>query len=217
MHNTVTEVSAGDQSYILNGFGIGKVLCYLIAFLFNNELVGKRIQFFTDGHTTLNKMIVRIFAWYANMGIILDWYHLVKKCKEQLSMGMKGRDVRNTILQQMMPLLWLGLTDRAIVLLSEIKNTDIKNRSAIKKLKAYLVRNSPYIPCYVVRKEPGLRNSSNRGEKANDLIVSGRQKDKGMSQSKVGSVALASLAALKRNNEYVNWFKNREIQFKFAT
>ena len=27
--------------------------------------------------------------------LILDWYHLEKKCKEQLSIGMKGRDVRN--------------------------------------------------------------------------------------------------------------------------
>jgi len=35
--------------------------------------------------------------------------------------------------------------------------------------------------------------------KANDLIVSGRQKDNGMSWSKTGSVTLASLTALKRN------------------
>ncbi len=216
VHNTVTEVSEGDRSYILNGFGIGKVICYLIAFLFNNNLIGKRIQFFTDGHTILNKTIIRIFAWYPNMGIILDWYHLVKKCKEQLSMGMKGRDVRNTILKQMMPLLWFGQTDRAIRLLSEIKGTDIKNRSAIEKLKAYLKRNSLYIPCYVIRKELGLRNSSNRGEKANDLVVSDRQKHNGMSQSKKGSVALASLSALKRNCEYMIWFEKRKIEFKFA-
>jgi len=217
VHNTVIEVTEGDRSYILNGFGIGKVICYLIAFLFNNNLIGKRIQFFTDGHTILNKTIIRIFEWYPNMGIILDWYHLVWKCKEQLSMGMKGRDVRNAILKQMMPFLWLGQTDRAIRLLSEIKDTDIKSGSAIEKLKAYLERNSPYIPCYVIRKELGLRNSSNRGEKANDLVVSDRQKHNGMSWSKKGSVALAFLSALKRNCEYMRWFEKREIKFKFAT
>ena len=132
-------------------------------------------------------------------------------------MGMKGRDVRNAILRQLMPLLWLGQTDEAIKPLSEIKDTDIKKKSAMEKLIAYLKRNFPYIPCYMVRKELGLRNSSNRGEKANDLVVSGRQKHNGMSWSKKGSVALASLSALKINCEYMIWFEKRKIEFKFAT
>ncbi len=58
VHNTVVEVSKADQSYILNGYGIRTVLCYLTAFLFNNNLMGRRIQFFTDGHTILNAMII---------------------------------------------------------------------------------------------------------------------------------------------------------------
>ncbi|MCP4156873.1 MAG: hypothetical protein GY757_54675 [bacterium] len=40
VHNTVAEVSAADRSYILNGHGIRTVLCYLTAFLFNNDLSG---------------------------------------------------------------------------------------------------------------------------------------------------------------------------------
>jgi len=216
VHNTVAEVSKADQSYILNGYGIRTVLCYLIAFIFNNNLIGCRIQFFTDGHTTLNAIIFKCFSWYANIGIILDWYHLVKKCKELLSMGMKGRDLRNGVLDMLLPLLWQGLTDRAIALIGDIDSADIKNRSAIEKLKKYLRRNAPYIPCYAIRKELGLRNSSNIGEKANDLVVSDRQKHNGMSWSKAGSVALASLSALKRNNEYMKWFKKRVIEMKFA-
>ncbi len=216
VHNTVAVVSKADQSYILNGYGIRTVLCYLIAFIFNNNLIGKRIQFFTDGHTTLNTIIFKCFAWYANVGIILDWYHLDKKCKEMLSMGMKGRDLRNAILERLLPLLWLGLTDRAIDLISDIDSADIKNRAAIEKLIKYLRRNTPYIPCYAIRKVIGLRNSSNRGEKGNDLIVSDRQKHNGMSWSKEGSVALASLAALNRNKEYKRWFEKREIEMKLA-
>ncbi len=216
VHNTVAVVSKADQSYILNGYGIRTVLCYLIAFIFNNNLIGRRIQFFTDGHTTLNAIIFKCFAWYANIGIILDWYHLVKKCKELLSMGMKGRDLRNRVLDKLLPLLWLGLTDRAIALIGDIDSADIKNRSVIEKLKKYLRRNAPYIPCYAIRKVFGLRNSSNIGEKANDLVVSDRQKHNGMSWSKAGSVALASLSALKRNNEYMRWFQKREIEMKFA-
>jgi hypothetical protein len=39
------------------------------------------------------------------------------------------------------------------------------------------------IPVYAVRRQLGLRNSSNRGEKANDLLVAARQKHNGMSWS----------------------------------
>jgi len=46
---------------------------------------------------------------------------------------------------------------------------------------SYLKRNTPYIPCYAIRKELGLRNSSNIGEKMNGLVVSNRQKHNGMS------------------------------------
>ncbi len=146
VHNTVAEVSYADQNYILNGYGIRTVLCYLTALLFNNNLIGKRIQFFTDGHTILNSAIIKYFSWYANIGIILDWYHSVKKCKERLSMGMKGGDLRNTVLERLLPLLWRGLTDRAIALLCDIDRAEIKNMAVIEKLKEYLRRNMPYIP-----------------------------------------------------------------------
>ena len=108
VHNTIAHVCKQDQSYALNGHGIRTVLCYLIAFIFNNDLLGNRMQFFTDGHKTLNETILKCFYWYANIGIILDWYHLDKKCKEQLSMAMKGRVVRNDFLEHLMPLLWRG-------------------------------------------------------------------------------------------------------------
>jgi len=55
--------------------------------LFHNGLTGDRIQFFTDGHKVLNDAIFKRFSWYKNIGIILDWYHLEKKCKEQLSIA----------------------------------------------------------------------------------------------------------------------------------
>jgi hypothetical protein len=84
----------------------------------------------------------------------------------------------------------------------------IKNQDVCNNLINYLKRNQPYIPCYAVRKKLGLRNSSNIGEKMNDLIVSNRQKHNGMSWSRSGSVALATLTALKRNKEYVNWFED---------
>jgi hypothetical protein len=38
-----------------------------------------------------------------------------------------------------------------------------------------------------------------------------------MSWSKDGSVALASVTALKKNKEYKKWFQEGEIEFKLAS
>ena len=61
------------------------------------------------------------------------------------------------------------------------------------------------------------RQGEDRGEKANDLIVADRQKHHGMSWSKFGSVALASVTALKKNKEYKKWFQEEELEFKLAS
>ncbi len=84
------------------------------------------------------------------------------------------------------------------------------------ELIAYLERNRPYIPCYEMRKQLGLRNSSAIGEKMNDLVVAERQKHNGMSWSKEGSVALASITAMKRNSESRKWFAERELNFRLV-
>lgn len=47
----------------------------------------------------------------------------------------------------------------------------------------------------------------------NDLVVSERQKHNGMSWSVSGSVALASLAALARNNESALWFEEGNVEY----
>jgi hypothetical protein len=216
VHDTVVHVEKDGKSYILTGSGMAQVLRILLAFLFHNDLVGYRFQFFTDGHTILNATILKFFVWYTNLAIILDWYHLEKKCKEKLSLALTGRHIRNAILEQLEPLLWYGFVDDAVEFLGGIEEGMIKNLKALDELLAYLRRNRPYIPCYAVRKELGLRNSSNIGEKMNDLVVSDRQKHNGMSWSKEGSVALASITALIRNHEYALWFEQGDIAFKLA-
>jgi hypothetical protein len=67
--------------------------------------MGYRIQFFVDGQRVLQDSIINFFSWYINIGIILDWYHLEKKCKEQLSLALKGRHIRNEILETLTDLL----------------------------------------------------------------------------------------------------------------
>ena len=215
VQNTVIHVEKGGQSYILNGDGVLCGLRLLLAFFLHNDLLRRKLIFFVDGHS-LYSAVLQFFSWHENLAVILDWYHLKKKCKELVSMVMKGRDLRNTVLEKLTPLLWHGLVDQAIIYLESLPESEIKNEEERLHLMRYLAKNRPMIPVYAIRKELGLRNSSNRGEKANDLLVADRQKHNGMSWSKPGSVSLASVTALKKNKEYPKWFRERELEFKLA-
>ena len=135
-HNTIAHVENGDKKYTLNGQNTNSVLLFIMAFCFRNSLIGTRLQFFTDGHRMLNKAILKAFSWYHNIGIILDWYHLRKKCKEKLSMAMRGREIRNEVLEQLMPMLWHGLTEKAIDFLNETQTSLIKNQTRMAELIA---------------------------------------------------------------------------------
>ena len=217
VYNTIAHIAHADKSYIINGQGVANVLRLVLAFLLRSHLLMYNLLFFVDGQRALYTTILSAFAWLTSFQIVLDWYHLKKRCKEQLSMALKGRVIRNALLDELLPCLWHGCVDRAIALLQSVDPTNIKNQKALTALIGYLERNRPYIPCYSVRKHLGLRNSSNRGEKANDLVVSDRQKHNGMSWSKPGSVALATVTALVRNKEYRQWFRTGTLSFGFAS
>jgi len=120
-------------------------------------------------------------------------------------------------LDKLLPILWLGNVDAAIAFLQAIQPALLKNGQTVDRLIGYFERNRAFIPCYALRKKLGLRNSSNKGEKANDLCVATRQKHNGMSWSKDGSVALATVTALHLNRESENWISRKQIQFKFAS
>jgi len=77
------------------------------------------------------------------------------------------------------------------------------------------LKKDPDTPCYALRQKLGLRVSSNLVEKANDLVVSNRQKHNGMSWSADGSTSLATLTTVRRNSEDMNWLLKHDISFTF--
>lgn len=216
VHNTVAHIQHEEKSYTVNGYGVLAVLRIILGYLLNNGVLRYRLQFFVDGQKTLQAAILGAFSWFTNMGLLLDWYHLEDKCKRQLSMAMKGKAIRNDVLEPLTRLLWYGMVEKAIAYLESLQDDVIKNPDELRVLIGYFERNQPYIPCYEVRKRLGLRNSSNIGEKMNDLLVSGRQKHRGMSWSQTGSATLAAIEALKRNDEYQTWFETGELKFTWA-
>ena len=213
-YTTIAHVEHDEASYVLAGKGTVEVLRMLLALLLHNGLWQEGLIFLADGQKTLQAAILRAFSWWGDIQLILDWYHLEKKCKEGLSLAMKGRDLRNSALKEVSHLLWHGLTDRAIQFLQALDADQIKNEKARNELIASLERCKPYIPCYAIRRQLGLRNASSIGEKMNDLVVSERQKHNGMSWSREGSVALAALTALVRNQEQDTWFDRETVELK---
>jgi len=212
----VAHIQKEATAYTLNGHGSVAVLRLVIAFLCFNDLLGYNLIFFVDGQRTLHAAIVAAFAWFRPVQIILDWYHLQKKCEQQLSLALAGRAIRNAVLEELLKLLWYGLVDRAIQYLQTLPADQIKNAVAFQVMIGYLERHKSCIPAYAVRQALGLRNSSNLGEKQNDLVVSERQKHNGMSWSKDGSVGLATLTAAIQNDEAPTWLKKGQMAFKLA-
>ncbi len=147
VYQTVAHLHQGNRSYTLNGRGIGTVLSLTLAFLLHNGLLKYNLLFFVDGQRSLNNSILALFAWFGPVQLILDWYHLEDKCKSLLGMALQGRDIRNQVLDQLLPLLWLGAVEQAIALLRAIETDHIKNQARLDELIGYFQRQQPYIPC----------------------------------------------------------------------
>jgi hypothetical protein len=206
---------ASSSSYVLNSSSVFCAFILLLGFLCENQLLGGTLVFFVDGARNLNTIIAEMFS-FINTKVILDWYHLRKKMEETLSLICNNRNYRNEMLQKIMPTLWRGDVDAAIMILKTIDMSMVKSEAKLNYLIGYLERVRVNIPNYMLRDALGLRNSSNRGEKSNDLIVANRQKHNGMSWSDAGSTTLASVAALLYNNELDNWIKNGTLSFKLV-
>jgi len=143
--NTVIHVENSIGKYHLNASSLFGALKMLLGFLLCNDSLKKQLVFFTDGARDIHNEINRIFG-FANYKIILDWYHLEKKCKELLSMALKGRDIRNEFLAELTPCLWFGNMDGAIRLLQNISPQKVKNHDKITELIGYFERVRGYVP-----------------------------------------------------------------------
>ena len=110
-----------------------------------------------------------------------------------ISLACTGREIRNRPVPALLRLLWFGLLDRAIDYLQALPASELKNHKPIERLIGYLERNRNAMPCYALRRQLRLPNSSNPVERSNNLVTARRQKHNGMSWSKAGSHALTAL------------------------
>ncbi len=215
-YNTVAHIENKKGQYSLVNQGTANILVIIVSFILHNELLNTNWIFFLDGQRSLYTTIIESLFWKSNYGFILDWYHLKKKCETQLSLAMNNRDKRNEMLGKMLYYSWYGCIENVYEVIDKIPKDYIKNQDALRVLKGYYQRNYDYIPNYALRKKLSLRNSSNRAEKENDILIANRQKKNGMSWSKLGSNSLGILTSIKKNKETRSWLNNADIEFKIV-
>ena len=215
--NTVARLEQGSQKHFtLSGSSLGPVLRFVLAFLLSNDLLGGRVHVFTDGYKSLQHTILAFFTWHPQVWLLLDWYHLVKKFKEDLSLACRGRTIRNQHLRPLVRYLWYGLVTEAQQYLATIPANELKDTAPIERLQHYLDRNEGSIPCYALRHRLGLRNGSSPVESANNEVTARRQKRNGMRWSKGGSQALTALSVLVCNRCQALWVREHTIPLRFV-
>ena len=156
-----------------------------------------------------------IRAWFEGVelptkAMIVCWWHLRKRCYEQLSSGGGPKERRRELEKGLLGELWEGHVDTAVELLHGALEW-VRNPQAIRDLIGYLEKRRTYIPDYQQRQRAGLWIASNRVEKFNDWAVSERCKHRGMSWSPQGVLALAALEAARRNGELEAWRRDRML------
>ncbi len=214
--NTVARIEQEAKRFTLSGSNLGQVLRFVLAFLISNNLLGGRLHIFTDGYQSLQQTIVAFLAWHPRVWLVLDWYHLVKKFKEDLSRACRGRTLRNQHLHPLVRFLWYGMVTEAGQYLDTIPAEDLKDPPSIERLKKSLARNAGSIPCYALRSRLGLPNGSSPVESANNQVTARRQKRNGMSWSKAGSHALTALSVLVCNRCQAIWVREHTVPLRFV-
>ena len=93
----------------------------------------------------------------------------------------------------------------------ETERLQTKNATKLDELIAYLQARAAWIPNYRQRRIERKYIGSAHVEKANDLIVARRQKNRGMQWSEATSDALAALRTLMLNGGWERYWQQREV------
>lgn len=189
--------------YYISGENIAEEVEILV-----NRINPESITVIADGASWITKEIYNgVLKDFKNKRLILDYYHLQKKCKELLSMVCFGKSHKNKILVELMPLLWNGKVQEALNLLENLRD-NCRNKKKLSELIKYITKRQNTIPNYSDRRKKCLYIGSAIVEKANDLLVARRQKHSSMQWTRKGGDALLALKTIQLNKSWDNYWLN---------
>ncbi len=163
-----------------------------------------------DGTRWIRSFFTETLARIATKTMLLDWQHLKQKCYDLSSRICRRKAAKARFLHRLYRRLWRGDVPGALAVL-EAERPETKNEAKLDELIAYLQARQAWIPNYRQRRIARQYNSSAHVEKANDLIVARRQKNRGMQWSAETSDALAALRTLMLNGGWERYWQQREV------
>jgi hypothetical protein len=163
-----------------------------------------------DGACWIRQFFTERLAAFTHKELVLDWYHLVKKCYGLASMLCRGRKAKAALMGRIIPLLWRGQVDDALVQLESYR-PECRNPDRLDELVNYLAARKPYILNYKERRANRIYIGSGHAEKANDLIVARRQKHQGMHWNETTAAGLAALKTLVLNDAWDLYWLHRVV------
>ena len=161
----------------------------------------ERLIVIADGASWIRDFYSTDLALIALSELILDWYHLQKKCHQLLSMVCHGRKARKEVEEQLRPSLWQGDVEAASQLLEALR-PQARNEEKLDELIGYLTKHRAEIPNYDQRRVNCQFNGAGMVEKENDLLVSRRQKRRGMQWVPNGADVICALRTLWFNGQW---------------
>jgi hypothetical protein len=163
-----------------------------------------------DGARSLRTFFSDTLALIVGTTMLLDWHHLKQKCQDLSSQICRGKGAKAQLQRRLYRRLWRGDVSGAIAVL-EAERPKTKNEAKLDELNGYLQARAVWIPNERQRWLDRHSIGSAQVEKANDLIVARRQKNRGMQWSAATSDALAALRTLMLNGGWERYWKQREV------
>jgi hypothetical protein len=163
-----------------------------------------------DGARSLRSFFTDTLALISDKTMLLDWHHLKQKCLELSSRICRSKVTKAQLLRRLYRRLWRGDVPGALTVL-EAERGETKNEAKLDELIAYLQARQAWMVNYRQRRIARQHISSGDVEKANDLIVARRQKNRGMQWSEATSDALAALRTLMLNGGWERYWQQREV------
>jgi len=163
-----------------------------------------------DGARWIRSFFTDTLATVAGKTMLLDWQHLKQKCYDLSSRICRSKMAKARCLRRLYRRLWRGDVSGALAVL-EAERGETKNEAKLDELIGYLQARAPWISNYRQRRIERQYIGSAHVEKANDLIVARRQKNRGMQWSEATSNALAALRTLMLNGGWERYWQQREV------
>jgi hypothetical protein len=202
-------IKTAEGARFLSGTG-AQFLLVLTVFTLMCAGQNRFVRVIADGARWIRGWFVELSQSVRQCSLLLDWYHLVKRCTELSSMICRGVKARDLFLKPLLKKLWHGEVDAALAL-AEGYRDEAKNLERLDMLLAYLRDRSPYLTDYCRRRNSCEYVGSGHVEKANDLIVAQRQKGTGMHWSEETSDGLAALKTLMLNGGWDRYWAEKEV------